>query len=218
MIRLYLYEIMAYWRGTRAPFLGVGCYLILRLLMGYAAQHDPSYNDHSLTHLAFQWIAIVTASLLGLERIWHDDAKNHRLIHYKMSPYPLWLIVIIKAKAFWWAMLAPLVILFTAEQALVTHAFPLVGFLALLLATGTLCMLLTLTGLLTLGSSNGTPVGLLILFPFLIPPLTFGLGAQIAEQQQSNPWPALALLAASLLFTLLIAPIASTFLLRNIRT
>ena len=217
MIRLFYHECMAYWRGHRAPFLGMGCYLILRLLMGYATQHDPTYATQIIPHLAFQWIALITASLLGLERIWHDDARNHLLLQQKMSPYPLWWFVLLKAKAFWLMMLLPLIIMFGAEQMIATQSFPLIGLLSLILASFTLSLLLTLAGALTLGSQNGMPVGLLVLFPFLIPPLTFGLGAQIAVLQQTDPWPALALLGACTLFTLIIAPLACFHLLRQQR-
>lgn len=216
-MRLLSLEVLAYWRGQNAPAISMGCYIILIFLMGYAAQHEPSWSDNQIPQLAFQWIALIVSSLLGLERIWHDDWRDGVLLQQRLSHYPLWLFSLIKVLAFWLSVFLPLLILFGGLQFL-TAQLPDEGMLAMILATLCFSLLMGLAGALTLGSSGSSIlISFLILLPLMIPALTFGMGTQIALFQDKEPWSPLALLGAYTLFTVLLAPMATSYILQSQR-
>lgn len=218
MIRLMALEMAAYWRGQNAPIISMGCYIILIFLMGYASQHEPGWNDAAIPQLAFQWIALIVASLLGLERIWHDDWRDGVLIQQRLSHYPLWMFTLIKMIAFWMSVFLPLLVLFSLNQILASGQLPDEGVVAMILATLSFSLLMGLAGALTLGSTGSSVlVSFLVLLPLLIPALTFGLGTQIALDQGKEPWSPLALLGAYTLFTVLLAPMATSYILHSQR-
>ncbi len=213
MIRLLWFEILSFWRGRMTPVMSVGVYLLLNFLMGYAMQNDPAWDHSPLPGLAFGWVAMVMSSLLALDAVWQDDARQGVLLQQQLSPWPFSMIIMLKVLAFYLTIIAPLTILLSWQSGgdMLTMLAGLTGGLSI-------SVLIVMAGALTLYARRGALlISFLVLLPLLIPPLTFGLGAQIAVTQNTSPWPALSLLGATTLFTVVLAPLATYYSLHGQR-
>jgi heme exporter protein B len=221
LLTLLRYEIRHYWRGSGSALLSLGCYFILIFLLGYTTQNSLSMKQTmdtiSVTD-AFQWIAMILSALLAIERIWLDDFRDHLIPQQRLSPYPLFVLMAVKLKAFWLCIFLPLLLVFAGQYYMTHGNLSALAILPFFLASISVTLLLLLAGVLGLGSTNGLLVGLVIILPLLIPPLTFGLGAQLAIQQQLSPWPALSLLTAYILFNLVLVPIAVHYIIAQQRS
>ncbi len=162
------------------------------------------------------WVVALLAALISLDRIFQADYEDGSLDHLMLSPLPLWAVVLAKVIAHWAATIVPLVL-----------ASPFLGFLLNLNteATGILTLSLLIgspafsligaigAGLTVALRRGGVLLSLLVL-PLYIPTLIFGVGAVDAMSGFQNPAPHLALLAATSLFALLIAPFATAAALK----
>lgn len=211
MTSLLMHEILSHWRGRKSPLAGIGCYLILQFLMGYTTQNDAGWAG--VPALAFGWVALILSSLLALEAVWADDSSCGVLAQQRLGARPFGAIILYKTAAFYIAVVAPLVALFVAQ-----HGFDAASVAALALGGLDVTLLLVMAGALTVTLRHGAWLaGLLAVLPLLVPPLTFGLGAQIAVLQNASPLPALALLGGVTLFTLITAPLATFHILSGQR-
>ncbi|HEY1096769.1 MAG TPA: heme exporter protein CcmB [Alphaproteobacteria bacterium] len=219
MIKLLRYEIRQYWSGSGSALLSLGCYFILTFLMGYATQNHPASENLSgiSPALAFQWVAMIVSSLLAIERIWLDDARDHLLAQQRLSPYSTLFFITLKSGAFWICIFLPLLIVFGVQSALSSGQAEIIPVIPFLLASISITLLLVLAGALALGSRNGMLISLVIILPLLVPPLTFGLGAHLAIQQGIDVLPALSLLSAYALFNLVLVPCAVHYVLSHTR-
>ncbi len=164
------------------------------------------------------WIAALLASLLGLERLFSADAEDGTLDLFMVSGEPLFLYALARAVGHWITTGLPLV-----------AAAPVLGLLlnvqplALLAVTLTLLVgspALTLIGsvgaALTAGLGRGALLAAVLVLPFTIPVLIFGVAASTGAVSDPEPFlsPFLLLCAASLA-SLALAPFAAAAALRQ---
>jgi heme exporter protein B len=166
---------------------------------------------------AMLWIGALLATLLGLDRLFRDDREDGSLDLLMLSDVPLELTVLAKCAGAWLATGLPLAI-----------AAPVLGLLlgiepgALLAVAGTLLAgtpALTLIGsigaaLVAALGRGGLIVAVLVL-PFTIPVLIFGVSAASALIVGPTPFlPPFLILLALTLASAVIAPLAAAAALR----
>jgi len=178
----------------------------------------PDLNLLARIGPAILWITALLATLLGLDRLFQDDRDDGSLDLLVLAPLSLELQVLAKAIGHWVATGLPLVIV-----------APLLGLFlnldprALLAVTVTLLVgtpALTLIG--TIGSAlmvalrrGGMLISVLIL-PFTIPVLIFGVLATNAVLSATDEFlPPFLILLALNLFALVVAPVAGAAAIRT---
>ena len=212
---LWRRELSLAWAGGGGPLLACGFFLCLTVLVPLAAGGDPAGLKPVAGGVA--WVALAVSSILSLERLFERDFEDGTLDLIALGPVPLELAVIAKAKAQWLAVGWPLAV--TAPVAAITLGLPpslapLAGLAALI---GGLGFALTgaLGAALALGSKRGGLLIAVVVLPLFIPPVVFGAGALERAANGLSPAPALAFLAAYVLFAGLLTPFAGAAAIRN---
>ena len=215
LILLWRREVALAWSGGGGPLLACGFFLCLTVLVPLAAGGDPAGLKPVAGGIA--WLALALSSILSLERLFERDYEDGALDLLTLGPVPLELVVLIKAKAQWLAVGVPLAI--TAPLAAITLGLspglaPLVGLSALI---GSLGFALTgaLGAALALGARRGGLLIAVVVLPLFIPPVVFGAGALERASNGLDPAPALAFLAAYVLFATVVTPFAAAAAIRN---
>lgn len=162
------------------------------------------------------WVLALLSVLLSLERSFAEDAQDGSLELLVLARTPLAVVVVAKALAHWLAACLPLVVLSPLLALLMHLPSRAVPTLVAALALGT--PVLTLIGgigaALLVGSRRGGVLIALLVLPLYVPVLVFGVGAVEAAAQDFSPRPHLLLLAAMLLGSLALAPLATAAALR----
>ncbi|WP_291838744.1 heme exporter protein CcmB [Brevundimonas sp.] len=212
---LWRRELSLAWAGGGGPLLACGFFLCLTVLVPLAAGGDPAGLKPVAGGVA--WVALAVSSILSLERLFERDFEDGTLDLIALGPVPLELAVITKAKAQWLAVGWPLAV--TAPVAAITLGLPpsLAPLAALAALIGGLGFALTgaLGAALALGSKRGGLLIAVVVLPLFIPPVVFGAGALERAANGLSPAPALAFLAAYVLFAGLITPFAGAAAIRN---
>jgi heme exporter protein B len=162
------------------------------------------------------WVCALLASMLSVANLYALDHADGSLEQMLLSGHPPTLIASAKAAAHWTITGAPLVL-----------AAPLIGLLldmsttalatlvaALLLGTPILSLLGGVGAALTLGLRSAGVLLILLILPLTIPALIFGSGAVAAVDAGISASGHFSLLGALLIFTALIAPLATALALR----
>jgi heme exporter protein B len=163
------------------------------------------------------WLALALSSILSLERLFERDLEDGALDLIALGPVPLELVVLAKAKAQWLAVGVPLAL--TAPVAAITLGLPtsLAPLVLLSALIGSLGFALTgaMGAALALGSKRGGLLIAVVVLPLFIPPVVFGAGALERAVNGLDPTPALAFLAAYVLFAAVVTPFAGAAAVRN---
>ncbi|MDI1325593.1 MAG: heme exporter protein CcmB [Brevundimonas sp.] len=215
LIILWRRELALAWAGGGGPLLACGFFLCLTVLVPLAAGGDPAGLKPVAGGIA--WLALALSSILSLERLFERDHEDGALDLITLGPVPLELVVLAKAKAQWLAVGAPLAL--TAPLAAVTLGLPpalapLVGLSALIGALG-FALTGALGAALALGAKRGGLLIAVVVLPLFIPPVVFGAGALERAANGLDPTPALAFLAAYVLFAGVVTPFAAAAAIRN---
>jgi len=167
---------------------------------------------------AILWIGALLATLLGLDRLFRDDCDDGSLDLLVLTDLPLEFTVLAKCAGAWVATGLPLVViapllglLLGLEPSMLaaTTATLLVGTPALTLVGAIGAALMTALG------RGGLIVAVLVL-PFTIPVLIFGVSAASAVIVGPTPFlPPFLILAALTLISAVIAPVAAAAALRS---
>ena len=212
---LFRRELALAWSGGGGPLLACGFFLCLTVLIPLAAGGDPAGLKPIAGGVA--WLALALSSILSLERLFERDLEDGALDLIALGPLPLELVVLLKAGAQWLAVGAPLAL--TAPIAAITLGLepslsPLVFASAL---AGSLGFALTgaLGAALALGSKRGGLLIAVVVLPLFSPPVVFGAGALERAVNGLDPAPALAFLAAWVLFAAVATPFAGAAAVRN---
>ena len=212
---LFRRELALAWSGGGGPLLACGFFLCLTVLIPLAAGGDPAGLKPIAGGVA--WLALALSSILSLERLFERDLEDGALDLIALGPLPLELVILLKAGAQWLAVGAPLAV--TAPVAASTLGLepslaPLVFASALV---GSLGFALTgaLGAALALGSKRGGLLIAVVVLPLFIPPVVFGAGALERAVNGLDPAPALAFLAAWVLFAAVATPFAGAAAVRN---
>ena len=166
---------------------------------------------------AMLWIGALLATLLGLDRLFGEDKEDGSLDLLALSGLPLELTVLAKCAGAWLATGLPLVVISPVLGLLLGMEPAALGVTALTLLLGSPA--LTLIGaigaaLMTALGRGGLLVAVLVL-PFTVPVLIFGVSAAYAVVTGPTPLlPPLLILAALTLVSAVVAPAAGAAALR----
>lgn len=201
-------------RSGGGPLIGLVFFLAVVTIVPFGV--GPDLKLLSRIGPAILWIAALLATLLGLDRLFQDDRDDGSLDLLMLAGQPLEIVVLAKCLGHWLATGLPLVI-----------AAPVLGLLLGIEPAGlgavTLTLLvgspgLTLIGaigaaLLTALGRGGLLVAVLVL-PFTIPVLIFGVSATAAVMLAGSFLPPFLILIAITLVAMVVATIAGAAALR----
>lgn len=195
---------------------GVVFFLILVSIAPFAL--GPDLNLLSRIGPALLWIAALLATLIGLDRLFQADAEDGSLDLMLTARAPLELIVVVKCAAHWVATGLPLVLaapLFGLMLAV--EGDGLVGVTAaLLVGTPALTFLGAIGAALTASLRRGGLLMAVLVMPFTVPVLIFGVAASAAARGGTVPfWTPFSILCALTLLTVAGAPFAAAAALRH---
>jgi len=178
----------------------------------------PDLNLLSRIGPAILWIGALLATLLGLDRLFQDDRTDGSLDLLVLSGHPLELVVLAKAAGHWLATGLPLVIAAPFLGLLLAVEPIALGAVTLTLLAGTPA--LTLVG--TVGAALTTALGrgglliAVLVLPFTIPVLIFGVSAAASVIIGPQPFlPPFLILVALSLVSAVVAAIAGAAALRT---
>lgn len=167
---------------------------------------------------AMLWIGALLATLLGLDRLFQDDHEDGSLDLLLVSGPPLEATVLAKAAGHWLATGLPLTIAAPVLGLLLGVEPAGLGAVALTLLAGTPA--LTLIG--TIGAALMTALGrgglltAVLVLPFTIPVLVFGVSAASSALTGPTPFlPPFLILTALSLVSAVVAPVAGAAALRT---
>lgn len=183
-------------------------FLMVAVLFPLGVSPDPSFLSEVASGVI--WVAALLACLLSVDGIFRSDYQDGSLEQMLISAEPLWMLVTAKVITHWLvsgfflALISPLVAMmfFLPEP-----AYPAL-IISLLLGTPTLSLMGAIGSALTVGLRKGGVLISLLVLPLYIPVLIFGAGTVQAGAMGLPIQGYLALLAAILVFSLMLAPIA----------
>jgi len=162
------------------------------------------------------WVAALLASLLGLERMFRDDYLDGSLEQLLLLPTSLPKVALVKVFAHWMTSGLPLILLSPLASLFLSLNFN--GWwglvLTLLLGTLTFSFLGAIGVALTVGLRRGGVLLSLLVLPLAIPILIFASSAVDAASQGLAISGYLAILAAMLVTSVVLAPFAIAAALR----
>jgi heme exporter protein B len=162
------------------------------------------------------WVGALLASMLALEQIFSADHRDGTLEQMLLTPQPVALLVTGKVIAHWLVSGIPLVLmspLLGLQYNLSWEALETL-IVSLLLGTPALSLIGAIGAALTLGLRSGGVLLALLVLPLYIPVLIFGAGAVEATVSGLGGQSHLSMLAAILVASLALAPLATAAALR----
>jgi heme exporter protein B len=181
--------------------MGLIFFLMIVTLIPFAL--GPDLNLLSRIGPAILWIAALLATLIGLDRLFQADQEDGSLDLLRLSHAPMEIVVLAKVIAYWLVTGLPLAL-----------AAPFLGFLVALSPEAMLAMVATLMvgtpaltfigavgAALTSSLRRGGLILAILVLPFMIPTLIFGVSAANAAVGGTIPFmtPFLVLMALSLI-------------------
>jgi heme exporter protein B len=194
---------------------GLIFFLCVVVLFPFAA--GPDLNLLARIGPAILWVTALLATLLGLDRLFQDDRDDGTLDLHLIGPLPAELVVLAKCAGHWFATGVPLVIGAPVFGLLFNLEPRALGAVTLTLLVGTPA--LTMTGAigaaLMLALRRGGMLIAVLVLPFTIPILIFGVSATLAATTGPTPFlPPFLILCALTLISAVIAPVAGAAALR----
>lgn len=162
------------------------------------------------------WVGALLASMLALELIFSADHRDGTLEQMLLTPQPVSVLVIGKVVAHWLVTGVPLVVIAPLLGLQYDLSAQGLGALvvSLLLGTPALSLIGAIGAALTLGLRSGGVLLALLVLPLYIPVLIFGAGAVEATVSGLGGQAHLSMLAAILVASLVLAPLATAAALR----
>lgn len=176
----------------------------------------PELDTLRLIAPGIVWVGALLASMLALELIFSSDHRDGTLEQMLLTPQPVALLVIGKVVAHWLVTGVPLVLIAPLLGLQYDLSWPGLQTLiiSLLLGTPALSLIGAIGAALTLGLRSGGVLLALLVLPLYIPVLIFGAGAVEATVSGLGGQSHLSMLAAILLASLVLAPVATAAALR----
>ncbi len=166
---------------------------------------------------ALLWIGLLLATLLGLDRLFQDDRDDGALDQLMLSGMPLELLVLAKGVGHWIATGLPLVIGVPVLSFLLnlTPAATGVVTLTLLVGSPAVTFIGTIGAALMVALRRGGMLIAVLVLPFTIPVLIFGVLAVNAVVAGTGAFlPPFLLLVAMTCFSAVLAPLAGAAAIR----
>src|ERR1700722_20246004 len=150
----------------------------------------PDLNLLARLGPAILWIAALLATLLGLDRLFQADHEDGSLDLLINGSPPLEVVVLVKCAAHWTASALPLVVLsplFGLMLAMAPVPLALVA-ATLLIGTPALTLIGAIGAALTVSLRRGGLLATILVLPFTIPVLIFGVSAAEAATGGTVPF------------------------------
>jgi heme exporter protein B len=163
------------------------------------------------------WIAAFLSLLVGLDRLFRDDAEDGSLVLFRQGCLPLEAVVAAKVIAHWLVTALPLIVASPLLAVLLSMSLSAwwATVVSLLLGTPGLVALGTIGAAVTVGLRRGGLIAPVLILPLAIPILIFGAGAIAGEAEAAGIVGAARLLLAAIsLIMLALAPFAAALALR----
>ena len=177
----------------------------------------PEHNMLARIAPGVIWTTALLAAMLSLERLFLPDFEDGSLEQLALSPTSLEIVTLGKAVAHWLTTGLPLLI--AAPLIALVYRLPEEGYsvllLTMILGTPTISLIGTVGAALTLGARRGGVLLSLLVLPLVIPVLIFGTAGIDAAIAGFAVKAHLMFLAALLLGSLVIAPVAAAAALRQ---
>ena len=199
--------------GGGAAFVVLVFFLAVIVVVPFGV--GPDLNLLARIGPAVLWIGALLATLLALDRLFRDDRDDGSLDLLVLSGPPLELIVLAKCAGAWLATGLPLAVISPLLGLLLGVEPAALGLTALTLLIGTpaLTLIGAIGAALMAGTGRGGPIVAVLVLPFTIPVLIFGVGATAATVAGSlSPF---LVLTALTLISAVVAPIAAAAALRS---
>jgi heme exporter protein B len=162
------------------------------------------------------WVSLLLASLLALDFLFREDARDGTLEQYALSGQPFTALLLAKTATHWLLTGLPLSLagpLAAISLGVAPAAVPGI-FLALLLGSVSLSLIGSIGAGLTLGVRRGGALLSLLVLPLVMPVLVFGARATAMSIAGDDAAGALYLLAATGALSLTLAPLAAAAAVR----
>ena len=209
-------DVRLAWREGGAIGTALGFYLVVIVITPLGL--GPDLNLLARIAPGMLWLALLLAALLSADRIFHNDYEDGVLDVLTTGPLPLPLVAAIKSLAHWLTTGVPLALLVPLLGLLLNlplAASPLLV-LAMLVGTPAVSFIAAIGASLTLGLRRSGLLLALLVLPFYVPVLIFGVAtASAAITGPASPWPPLLMLCALSLAAIVLAPIAAAAALRT---
>jgi heme exporter protein B len=202
-------------RGGGGAFIGLVFFLAVVTIVPFGI--GPDLNLLSRIGPAILWIGALLATLLGLDRLFQDDRDDGSLDLLFLTEVPLELVVAAKSLGHWLATGLPLAVAAPILGLLLGIApLPIAAVtLTLLAGTPALTLVGTIGGALMVALGRGGLLAAVMVLPFTIPILVFGVSAASATIVGPTPFlPPFLILVALTLVSAVVAPIAGAAALR----
>lgn len=218
MMALLIRDVKLGLRAGGGALIGILFYLAVAAVTPFAM--GPDLNLLAKIGPAILWIGALLASLLGLERLFQIDREDGSLDLMVLNRHsmPLSFAVFIKCVAHWITTGLPLVIVTPLLGLLLNMDGTAIGATALTLLIGTPAV--TFIGAVGAAIAVSLPRGGLlvsvVILPFVIPVLIFGVMATFGAVVDGAPFKApMLLLAALTMFFAVLGPFAAGYALKN---
>lgn len=162
------------------------------------------------------WILALLGTMLAADTLFREDFVDGSLEQMALSPQPLWLLALARILAHWLVTGVPITLISPLLAGWLAMPAPGVPILMAGLALGTLgfCLLAAIGNALTVALGAGNVLRPLLVLPLYVPILIFGTAAATRVLEGGDGSGPLMLLAAIILLTLAMAPIAVAAALR----
>ena len=162
------------------------------------------------------WVAVLLAGLLSLDSLFRGDAEDGSLEQWVLAPVPLAWLVAVRTFGHWLTTAVPLLLVVPAlgEFLYLPHAQLPLLMLTLLLGTPLLSLLGAVVAALTVGLKRSGILVALLALPLYVPVLVFGAGSVAAAAQGLDASGSLLLMAAMLVASAALAPLAAAAAIR----
>lgn len=154
------------------------------------------------------WLALLLSVLLTADRMFQQDFEDGSLDIMAMGKLPFEIVTLAKTIAHWITVSLPLAIITPPLGLLMSLDISQLPILILSMTTGSLALslLAAIGGAVTAGLRRGGLLVSLLVLPLYVPVLIFGVAASTASLGPSSSTPALIVLCAITLMSLIISP------------
>lgn len=208
-------DVRLAWREGGAIGTALGFYLVVVVVTPLGL--GPDLNLLSRIAPGILWVALLLASLLSADRIFHNDYEDGALDVLATGPLPLEVVAAAKSLAHSLTTGIPLALLAPMLGLLLNlpiDAYPPLV-LAMLAGTPAVSFVGAIGASLTLGLRRSGVLLALLVLPLYVPVLIFGVSTVSAAcAGPASPWPPFLILCALSLASIVLAPIASAAALR----
>jgi len=189
-------------------------YLLTITLFPLAVGPDPEILSRIASGVI--WVAVLLAVLLSLDRLFKPDFEDGTLELLALAPIRMELVVIAKVLAHWVTTGLPLSIMAPIMGVLLSmdpNGYPALV-VAMMLGTAVLSLIGAIGAALTLGIRRGGFLLSLLVLPFFVPALIFGVMAVDSTISGTMARPNFMILLALFLVSTALAPLATSAALK----